>query len=248
MDFNTTCFFAFYIYNYLSFTNNNKRYKCKQCNNIYKLKEKQLAYYTSTRVSLILFLTSLFFNIILIKNKFNFENFENSVISNNLDIISQLCVLYFISYLTFDITVGHYHYKNSINLLEGYIHHIVYIFISLYIMYTNNTTLYTLFFIEEFPTFIRSLGSYNQKYRNDMLFGKSFFIFRILYHIILIYTCCIDKMSSIKILMPVALLTLGLHTYWWKTWLKKYYIKQEKSKPQEKSKSNPKSQEKVKQK
>jgi hypothetical protein len=32
-------------------------------------------------------------------------------------------------------------------------------------------------------------------------------------------------MSSIKIILPLAVLTLGLHTYWWKNWIKKYLKK-----------------------
>lgn len=228
MDFNIICIISFFAYNYISFVNHNKLYKCHECKKRFKIKEKQLAYYTSTKVSLTLFLTSLFFNILLIKNKFNFNDYEQTLLQNNLNIIPILTTLYFISYLMFDLTIGHIYYRNSIGLLEGYIHHIVYIFISFYTLYSKNTNLFILFFIEELPTFIRSLGSYNVKYRNDNLFGSSFLLFRIIYHVILIYFCCLDKLYSTKILLPLSILTLTLHVYWWKNWIKKYVHKKQK--------------------
>ena len=71
--------------------------------------------------------------------------------------------------------------------------------------------------ISEIPTFLLSLGSFDSYFRNDSLFGITFFITRIIYHIIL--TWIFRKHSSV---LFISLSALGLHLYWFYTWFKKY--------------------------
>jgi hypothetical protein len=73
--------------------------------------------------------------------------------------------------------------------------------------------------ISELPTVILSLGSYNKKFRNDSLFGLTFFTTRICYHIFLTY-----MFRKHSLLLGVALSALSLHIYWFWNWVKKYLI------------------------
>lgn len=211
---------VFFIYHLISFLNHNKKLKCKTCNDEFKLKEKQLAYFTSCKVSMTMFVFSCFFNILFIYNNFDIQLYKNSILLGNFTHLINLIILYFISYLFFDVTIGSIYYKNNIDILSGYIHHIVYFFISIYAIYTNNQAIYLLFFIEEFPTFVLGLGSYNKRYRHNNLFGFSFLFFRIIYHIILTYTIVI---GNDKTILPFSIMALCLHVYWWKNWITKYY-------------------------
>lgn len=212
--------FLFFIYHLVTFLNNNKTYICKKCNKKFRLKEKQLAYYTSTKVSFTLLIVGLISNIIFVHQGLNIDAYFE-FLQNQSDVI-KIVILYFMSYLFFDITVGHIYYKKHIDLLSGYIHHVVYFFISMYALYTNNAPLYILYFIEELPTFILNIGSYNKKYKRNKTFGITFLLARILYHIFLVY-----HTYKIKIILPFAIMSLGLHIYWWSNWLKKYAFKKE---------------------
>ena len=82
--------------------------------------------------------------------------------------------------------------------------------------------------IEEFPTMFLSTGSYNKELRKDNIFGITFLLTRILYHIYLTW-----KFRSNSMFLILGLLSLGLHTYWFKNWFVKYiwnkYIKKTKS-------------------
>lgn len=211
----------FFIYHLISFLNHNKKFKCKECKSEFKLKEKQLAYFTSCKVSITMFIFSCFFNILLLYNNFDIQLYKNSILTHQFINVINLIILYFTSYLLFDITVGSIYYKNSIDILSGYIHHIVYFFISIYAIYSNNQAIYLLFFIEEFPTFVLGLGSYNKRYRHNNLFGFSFLFFRIIYHIILTYG--ITKYSDHYEILPFSIMALCLHIFWWKNWITKYY-------------------------
>ena len=74
--------------------------------------------------------------------------------------------------------------------------------------------------IIEKNTLILSLGKFNNNFRFDKLFGVTFFLTRIVYHIFLI-----TMTYNYHILFPIlGTLALGLHTYWFKNWITKYTL------------------------
>jgi hypothetical protein len=71
--------------------------------------------------------------------------------------------------------------------------------------------------LSELPTFLLSIGSFDSSFRNDKLFGITFFITRIVYHIIL--TIIFRKNNT---MFYLSLAALSLHIYWFYGWFMKY--------------------------
>ena len=84
----------------------------------------------------------------------------------------------------------------------------------------NLQSLYFLYMIEELPTIFLSSGHYSKLFRNDNLFGLTFFITRICYHTYLTY-----KVRDNYLFLALGIMTLGLHSYWFKNWFTKYFLK-----------------------
>ena len=195
-----TLFCVDYYYVYYSSIGNNK-----------KLNESQKAYIMSIKSSMTLFLLSIFFNIkYFISDDFNSNDF----------IVIHLGILNLIAYFFMDCAIGRKEYNKYLLSLSGYIHHIIYIVVSVVCIKLNIILPYILFLIEELPTLILSLGKFNSNLRSDNLFGMTFFVTRIVYHIFLIIMT-----YNYHIIIPIlGTLALGLHTYWFKNWLNKYYF------------------------
>jgi hypothetical protein len=119
-----------------------------------------------------------------------------------------------------DCVIGRKEYNKYLLSLSGYIHHIIYIVVSVVCIKLNIILPYILFLIEELPTLILSLGKFNSNLRSDNLFGMTFFVTRIVYHIFLIMMT-----YNYHIIIPiVGTLALGVHIYWFKNWLNKYTL------------------------
>jgi len=133
------------------------------------------------------------------------------------NVIYDILIIFFQSHLTTDLFVGIVEYPEHMNFLSGYIHHIIYVFINIISIYSKNSHIYTIFMVEEIPTFVLSIGSFHRKYRNDTLFGITFFLTRILYHGIFLY-----NFKSDYFILFFGSVALGLHVYWFRIWLRKY--------------------------
>ena len=162
----------------------------------------------------------------------NFDFFHSSSISDSRQIIQILTISYFISYLVCDMTLGFVFYKKEIQILTGYIHHSLYIFISIYSIFSDNTLLYCLYFVSEIPTFLLSIGTINSKFRTNKIFGFLFFLTRIVYHSFLMSIYFLpDIFPMAKFLNTerqytltiLSLSILGLHCFWFYKWYTKYF-------------------------
>ncbi|KAF5353697.1 hypothetical protein D9758_008682 [Tetrapyrgos nigripes] len=92
---------------------------------------------------------------------------------------------FFQAYLLADLTTGSFHYRSQINLLTGWIHHIVYIGIVEYAIRQGWASLFSLCACMEFPTFILGLSILIPRTRSNVFFAVSFFLTRILLHAVL---------------------------------------------------------------
>lgn len=185
------------------------------------LTTKQKAYILSIRTSLLLTLYSLYYTrIFLYKSGSNINTYQSNLTS--LDkLLHKNVILFFTSYLIMDISIGNLCYPQYMTSISGNIHHTIYIFINYLIFKLNLQYIYILFFLEELPTVLLSIGQFNHRYRNDNLFGFVFFKTRILYHVFLLYkTYGLSNISSF-----LSFLVLLLHTHWFKTWVQKYLLK-----------------------
>jgi hypothetical protein len=182
------------------------------------LTTKQKAFILSIFSSSILFLSSLYLNYRFALNNFNVQSYLYSATEFDRQ-LEKITLLYFSSYLLCDMYVGSTEYPSYMLSLTGYIHHIVYIVLNIIYVRKGYITVYLLFLIEELPTFILAVGSYNPNFRNDELFGLTFFVTRILYHIFLTFQAIQAMQYTFRTSIP--LMILSLHIYWFQKWVEK---------------------------
>ncbi|KAL4063891.1 hypothetical protein J3A83DRAFT_4378565 [Scleroderma citrinum] len=92
---------------------------------------------------------------------------------------------FFQAYLIADITLGLMHYRSKVNILTGWIHHSVYVFIVEYSIRKNWSYIFCLCAVMEIPTFVLASASLNPRLRSDTLFAITFFSTRIALHLAL---------------------------------------------------------------
>ncbi len=137
------------------------------------------------------------------------------------DPLAVFAVYFFTAYMILDLILGSIFYPKHIDPLSGYVHHIIYTGIFGLWLYNNMAIPACLTFFEEIPTFILSIGHINPQYRNDAIFGFSFFLIRIIYHGYLVGVILVAETLQPLLLYP-SLLAMSLHIYWFYTWLIKY--------------------------
>jgi len=180
------------------------------------LNEKQRSYILSIKASITLFLVSLYFNYKYVSSNFDTDMYLGEI--NGTDaFILQLSVLNLMAYFITDCVLGYYKYHKYMCNLSGYFHHIVYIIVSIVSFRIDAVGLYILYLIEELPTIFLSTGSYNQLLRKDYTFGLTFFLTRIVYHIFLTW-----RFQSSFLFLIIGILSLSVHSYWFKNWCSKY--------------------------
>jgi hypothetical protein len=128
---------------------------------------------------------------------------------------------FFLAYLILDLVLGSIYYPKHIDPLSGYFHHIVYIGIFGSWLYYGMAIPACLTFFEEIPTVVLSLGHVYPQYRNDAIFGISFFFIRIVYHGYLVGVILVAKRLQPLLLYP-SYLAMLMHLYWFFTWFRKY--------------------------
>lgn len=170
-----------------------------------KMTIKQKAYFLSVKNSIILSALSIYFNI------------KHYIWNKNSEPLETFAILYFTSYLLSDLVIGNACYPDYMKSLSGNAHHIVYLIVNTLAIVTHNTAAYMLLFLEEVPTVILSLGSFDKTYRSDKLFGVTFFIFRILFHI-----CMMWYFRNNTLIRNLSIPIFFLHVYWFYKWTKKY--------------------------
>mmetsp|Transcript_73 Transcript_73/g.219 ORF Transcript_73/g.219 Transcript_73/m.219 type:complete len:256 (-) Transcript_73:3634-4401(-) len=130
---------------------------------------------------------------------------------------------YFRVTLLTDLGMGVLFYPDQLDLLTSWFHHLAYFCLMNWAITKHVTFAFSLFLVEELPTFLLALGSINKRLRTDYGFGLSFFILRILYHSVHFYTIFITWSRDTDGLMDVIrfnmLLTMALHLYWFKGWV-----------------------------
>jgi hypothetical protein len=196
------------------------------------LTEKQKAHILSIKSSLSMFLIGLYFNYHFFTSKFNEEHFFNILENKGSLNFGKVIILYFTAYLIMDIYVGSTEYPKYMQSISGNFHHTVYTVVNLLSLYIGVYPLYLLHFLSELPTFLLSIGSFDSRLRDDNLFGVTFFLTRIVYHIILTW-----MFRKHTLLCGLSLAALGLHIYWFTGWYKKYGFGSKKVN-QKKKKSN----------
>lgn len=156
-------------------------------------------------------------------------------IFHSIDNISALMCLWFALANAADLLYGFLFYRKYVQLLSGWAHHVVFIWI-MYMCTTGDgifltiqpfAATFAMSSLEEIPTFLLALGALNPQLRTDLGFGITFFIFRIVYHFYLMYAGWISGYDiTLRVLHA---LTFALHVSWFNSWRKNYakYRKQQ---------------------
>ncbi|WWC60918.1 uncharacterized protein I303_103494 [Kwoniella dejecticola CBS 10117] len=134
----------------------------------------------------------------------------------------------------FGLTIGYFKYRSQVGLLTGWIHHTVYIGLMFYVAHAKIAPIFLTGAIMELPTFDLGMSNLFPSLRNNIRFLSSFFIFRILYHVI--YLVDVARPHSRSYMggswVPTIMLGLALmmHVSWFKGGLTGYIKRQSKSK------------------
>ncbi|KAF9997990.1 hypothetical protein BGZ79_008318 [Entomortierella chlamydospora] len=107
--------------------------------------------------------------------------------------IAQAAVIFFACYLILDMACGALHYRERVTILTGWFHHTMYTGICYYTLITGESHTFASFLVIEVPTFIMGLGFLHKPLRNDMLFGLTFILFRILFDFALTHEMVMNR-------------------------------------------------------
>ncbi len=133
------------------------------------------------------------------------------------DRISQGLIRFFISYLVLDIVIMFRDYPS----IGGIYHHLPYLMFMALSLYYSCPSIFVIFFPLELSTIFLACGTIWPKYRQDFLFGVSFFLTRIVYHIVLWWQLFLSKDEAPFLAYPFAILPWFMHVFWFSIWLQK---------------------------
>jgi len=198
-----------------------------------QISQKQRAYIMSIKAATTLFLLSLYYNFRYIETGMSDEVYISSFSEDDYFLI-EISTLHLISYFLMDCYIGYHNYHKELCGLSGYPHHIIYTVLGIIGLMHIRTLgpYYFLFLINELPTIILSSGHYNKYLRKDYTFGAFFFMIRVMYHGFLTW-----KFRKITPVLVLGILSLGVHTYWFKNWMSKYFLTHKKKKQVTKTKN-----------
>ncbi|EDR04263.1 uncharacterized protein LACBIDRAFT_304801 [Laccaria bicolor S238N-H82] len=102
-----------------------------------------------------------------------------------LPMLSIAATRFFQTYLAVDLVLGSVHYPSQLQLVTGWIHHALYIIIVELTIKRSWTHIFCLCAAMEIPTFVLGFTNLYPHLRSNVFFAVSFFLTRILFHIIL---------------------------------------------------------------
>jgi hypothetical protein len=150
-----------------------------------------------------------------------YNNYWSSILINSkvVEFVFNISISYFVS----DLLVGMQYYPIILNenIITSYVHHISYISLLVYGKYYNIQHLFLFGLPYEIPTILLNIGHINKKFRNNIIFGILFFVFRVLYNAFLLYK--IYKVYNDLFIFSV--FTFILHCNWFSKFVIKYIIK-----------------------
>lgn len=133
-----------------------------------------------------------------------------------------------------DLSLGWLYYREHLSVLTTWLHHSVYIWLMILVVTGNGfvtsvpdpiAPAFMCALIEEIPTALLALGTIFPQYRQDLAFGISFGLTRIVFHTyLLVYMLRFDLPFIVTICYVNPLL---LHGHWFSGWLAKYSFDKE---------------------
>ncbi|KAJ3042974.1 hypothetical protein HDV00_006281 [Rhizophlyctis rosea] len=128
-----------------------------------------------------------------------------------------LCA-FFVAYLITDLSIGSVCYPKHIDPMSGWFHHTLYMIMVIGLLGAGVPGGFCTMGLLELPTGVLALGSVNKKWRNDMVFGSTFFATRILYHAYFIQDLYFSFPG--RWLWMVLAGVMPMHVVWFQGWVK----------------------------
>jgi len=140
---------------------------------------------------------------------------------------SRFTARYFRVTLAMDLLLGFVFYRNQLDPLTSWFHHTAYFALLTWAIRSRVTHCFTLFLVEEIPTFFLALGSIDKRLRYDFVFGGTFFTLRIIYHSVHFYAIFWLWSRSdwrdplhFDVIRGNMILTMFLHLHWFSGWVR----------------------------
>lgn len=195
---------------------------------LYGHKPKRFAWYISAVNSCTMLAHSIYYIIFHVQHENILPKLNPLSAFESRDNFSVHVCIWFLLANFWDVCFGLIFYPEALDPLTAYIHHSVFIWICFTAITGNGIFIETPYFsrgllmasIEELPTCILSLGYLQPAWRSDLVFGITFFLFRIVFHSYIFYEghcagCC-------KVAKVLYTMSLVLHIYWFTNWWNKY--------------------------
>jgi len=138
-----------------------------------------------------------------------------------LPILTYTTCRFFQAYLLADLTMGLLYYRSEVNLLTGWVHHLLYIFIVQYTIQRGWANIFCLCALMELPTFILGISFLYPRLRSNIAFAVAFFMTRIAFHVVMFISYLIPyNRASVTggSYLPSAILAsvFPMHVMWFK--------------------------------
>jgi hypothetical protein len=206
---------------------------------------KKLAYCLTAMNAFLMFTVSLFYITVKYKMGHNVFDFHAGKLEwwTGRDNISASVLIMFGTANVMDILLGWFFYREHLYPLTTWVHHSVYIWLMVFLV-TGDGYIVTLPYpytpafmcalVEELPTFILAIGTIFPQFRQDLAFGLTFFVTRILFHSYLIVY--MFRLQPPVVITICYLNPLLLHLHWFYGWFSKYAFDKNKKVLKEKDK------------
>lgn len=120
---------------------------------------------------------------------------------------------FFMTFLVTDLAVGSIFYRSKIQVLTGWIHHIAYVGLLIWVIRNHYTPVFVAMCLLEAPTLMLALGSVFKSLRRDYVFAALFVPTRIVFHGYMIADVSFRKPFYWGICIALCI-TFALHCYW----------------------------------
>lgn len=130
-------------------------------------------------------------------------------------------VIFFLTHLLWDSFFALTIYPKK-ELKSTLLHHSFYITLCLFVLHKGWVGALVAAFPLEIPTFFLALGHVFPTLRADKLFGATFFLTRLMWHVYLMYIIYSIPPRDFEHLWLLAVGPLMMHIYWFYWWSKKY--------------------------
>jgi len=135
--------------------------------------------------------------------------------------VTRLATSYFMVAMTMDTIIGCFDYLKHMQLLTGWIHHALYLWLCIFTLSNCLTGSVGILYLLEMPTFLFSLGSMFSRFRSDYGFGITFLVTRLIYHYWIVYHAWFGMTEPAhQAVYAFGHLSGLVHLYWGYNWIR----------------------------